>query len=164
MKGDLAAQYREMHKKPYFTGKQTKRKSEVIGELIRDTGARTILDYGSGKGSAYINGRRSEWGEDVHITCYDPYYPPFSTKPLGVFGGVICVDVLEHIPEEDLASVLEEIDKHASRFVYLLIDTRPAKKNLPDGRNCHLTIRPREWWDNLVSEYFKNRLLRVEYD
>lgn len=141
---DLIEQYRMMHEAGHFPGHSLKKHLENIEYLIRKTGSKTVLDYGCGKALAYVDGVHRPW--DIKISLYDPAVPKFSEKPVGKFDGVICTDVLEHIPEEDVAGVLREIFSYSNKFVFLSICTRKAKKTLPDGRNCHLTVRSEQWW------------------
>jgi hypothetical protein len=104
-----------------FPGQSLPKEAPRIKRLIKLTGARTILDYGAGKGQQYLPLRitdeaeridypdiRSFWGVD-DIRCYDPGYQPFTQLPTGKFDGVICTDVLEHCPEEDIAWILDEL-------------------------------------------------------
>ena len=79
-------------------------------------------------------------------TLYDPAVDEFSAKPRGKFDGVICTDVAEHVPEDEVDVFLSDVFSHARKFVFITICTRPAKKLLPDGRNCHLTVKPATWW------------------
>lgn len=81
---------------------------------------------------------------------YDPGVPEFSEKPHKTFDGVICCDVLEHIPEEDVQSVLYDIFRYANKFVMLQIFLGPSKKILPDGRNAHLTQQTPLWWKEQI--------------
>lgn len=133
---------------------------QVIKQVVDRFGPRTLLDYGAGKGMLYgppITIEDTEypsvnayWGvEDV--TCYDPGYEPFNELPKGRFDGVICTDVLEHIPEEDLPWILEELFAYARVFVFGNIANYPARKHLPNGENAHCTIKPRSWWDALIA-------------
>jgi hypothetical protein len=138
-----------------------------VKQLVRDTGARTILDYGSGKGRQYeprevrgddgstFSDLRTYWGVDA-VTCYDPAYSKFSTLPQEVFDGVICTDVLEHCPEEDLPWILEEIFSYARLFVFANVACYPAGKRLPTGENAHCTVRDVEWWKDLITQIAKS--------
>jgi hypothetical protein len=162
---ELIALYREMHvsgarnltlaPEHTFDGKSLPRHALGIAALIQATGARTLLDYGSGKaskyeplpdaqGSAPMKGP-SSWG-DVRVTCYDPGHAPFSRLPDEKFDGVICTDVLEHIPEEDIPWVVDQIFERASRFVYASVSCYPARKSLPNGQNAHCTVKDPRWW------------------
>jgi hypothetical protein len=132
-----------------------------IKRWIERTGARTILDYGAGKGMQYrpqkivVGGRQvadgvAEYWDVDEVRCFDPGYTPHSTLPHGQFDGVICTDVLEHCPEEDLPWILDEIFGYARRFVYLNVACYPARKTLPNGENAHITVRSPQWWHALV--------------
>ncbi len=129
-----------------------------IRALIITTKSTTLLDYGSGKGQQYdpldppsrerLGGADSVldyWGVE-EVRCYDPNYEPYSKLPTDRFDGVICTDVLEHCPEEDVGWILEEIFGYARRFVFAVVACYPANKKLPDGSNAHCTIRPTQWW------------------
>jgi hypothetical protein len=144
-----------------FDGHSLRKETERIKRLVTLTGAQTILDYGSGKGLQYDpkpiviegegewDGVIDYWGVD-EVTCYDPAYPPYSELPHGTFDGVVSTDVLEHCPEEDIEWILREIFSYADRFVYLAIACYPARKLLPNGENAHCTIRPPEWWKDML--------------
>ena len=84
------------------------------------------------------------WG--VTVTCYDPAYEPFSRIPVGTFDGVICTDVLEHCPEQDIPWILSELFSFARRFVFANVACYPAMKHLPNGENAHCTVRSADWW------------------
>jgi hypothetical protein len=133
-----------------------------IRDLVRDTGADTVLDYGCGKGQAYESaaiplpgeaapGRIIDYWDLDEIRCYDPCYPPHSTLPDGQFDGVICTDVLEHCVEDDLPWIVGELFGYARRFVFAGIASYAAKAHLPNGDNAHITIRPPEWWRDLFA-------------
>jgi hypothetical protein len=145
-----------------------------IKEHVLRTAARTLLDYGSGKGQQYqpMTVRldsgdawpsiQAYWGVDS-VTCYDPSYAPFSQLPQGQFDGVICTDVLEHCPEEDMPWILDEIFRYSRQFVFANVACYPAKKRLPSGENAHCTIRPRAWWEALLVEV-SDRYPQVEWE
>ena len=135
-----------------------------IKQWIERTGARTILDYGAGKGLQYrphkvlLNGAHvadgiAEYWDVDEVRCFDPGYAPHSARPEGRFDGVICTDVLEHCPEEDLPWILDEIFGYAKSFVYLNVACYPARKTLPNGENAHVTVRSPEWWRKLVEQH-----------
>jgi hypothetical protein len=167
---ELARQYREMHvegerflgipAERTFPGLSLPQQAGRIKRLVDAAAARNILDYGSGKGRQYelrnvrgTDGRIHEsiqdfWDVDF-VHCYDPCYEPFSKLPSGRFDGVICTDVLEHCPEEDLAWIVDELFGYAERFVFANVACYPAKKRLPTGENAHCTIKPLAWWREL---------------
>jgi hypothetical protein len=161
----LIAMYQTMHQEgspdvgrppeKTFSGKSLGEHVGRIGAMIRESGTKTLLDYGSGKALYYAPypgeaeesrfKSQKEWG-DTRVTCYDPGYEPFSGPVESKYDGVICTDVLEHITEEDIPWVLDKLFAHARHFVYAVAACYPAKKLLPDGQNAHCTIQPPEWW------------------
>lgn len=140
-----------------FAGKMLIQHAPGIKEMIARTGARTILDYGAGKGGGYLRRdiklRSGEtvpsiedyWGT-TEIRCYDPGHAPFSALPEGRFDGVICTDVLEHITAPDVPWIVDEMFSYATKFVYANVACYPAVKFLPNGENVHCTIREPAWW------------------
>jgi tetratricopeptide (TPR) repeat protein len=143
-----------------FQGTSFAPQAHRIRSLIARTGARTILDYGSGKGSQYewrdfelpgvgrIASMQSYLGVDA-IHCYDPCFPPHSVLPQGRFDGVVASDVLEHYPEEDLEWIIAELFSYANRFVFANVANYPARKTLPNGENAHVTQRAPKFWQDL---------------
>ena len=79
------------------------------------------------------------WNID-DVFLYDPGVKDFAKYPKKKADGVICVDVVEHIPENDVIKFIEELFKLANKFVFIVIACYPAKKTLPDGRNVHLSL------------------------
>lgn len=168
---ELVAQYRQMHEegerflkiaaRDTFSGESLPMQAARVKRLIDATGATSILDYGSGKGRQYElrsvklpDGAVAEsivdyWGVD-YVHCYDPAYAPLSKLPEGRFDGVIATDVLEHCPEQDLAWIVDELFGFASRFVFANVVCDAARKRLPNGENAHCTIKPAEWWIELL--------------
>jgi hypothetical protein len=146
-----------------FPGASLPKEAARIKRLIKQTGAKTILDYGAGKGQQYFPRRmvdsdegidypdiKSFWGVD-EIRCYDPAYSPFTQLPSGKYDGVICTDVLEHCPEEDIPWIVDELFGFAERFVYANVACFPARKRLPSGGNAHCTIKPVRWWEEQLT-------------
>lgn len=183
----LVAMYREMHAEgekflgipaeKTFPGQSLPPHALAIKALISRLGARTLLDYGSGKGKQYqpmqiadADGKTFAsipelW--NTQVTCYDPAYTPFSELPKGKFDAVVSTDVLEHVPEEDAEWVVDEIFSYANKFVYTNVACYAAAKRLPNGENAHATIRPIEWWKEVFARASKKHgdipwLLQVE--
>jgi FkbM family methyltransferase len=147
-----------------FPGTSLAKHVPRIKRLIERTGARTILDYGAGKGLQYrpqkvvVDGEHvadgiGEYWDVDEVRCFDPGYAPHSALPEGKFDAVVSTDVLEHCPEEDLPWILDEIFGYADRFVYLNVACFPARKTLPNGENAHITVRPPQWWRELVGAH-----------
>ena len=144
-----------------FPGQSLPPHAGRIKQMLQKFGASTLLDYGCGKGLQYQPMKVSVSGVgdfdsipafwDVSVTCYDPGYAPHSTYPEGDYDAVICTDVLEHCPEEDIPWIVGELFRFANKMVYANIACYPAQKTLPNGENAHVTIQPVDWW----KEYFR---------
>jgi len=149
--GYLAEQYRQLHQDPNrYRGRLQPYFVTEIKELVRRHKAKTLLDYGSGKGEQYeVLHQHAAWG--IKPKCYDPGYPPFASKPINSFDGVICTDVMEHIPPNHVRWSVRDVLTYARKFAFFCIFTEPAKATLPDGRNAHLTIQSDRWWLDVLS-------------
>lgn len=146
---DLIDYYRETHSRRVY-GTSSVKYIRYLRPWIRLRNPRSILDYGCGQ-SLFLD--VLDIGNDVHLLRYDPAIPDFDTLPAEPADLLINIDVLEHIPEDDIDTVLSEM-KTACRDAILVIDTVPAKHTLPDGRNAHLTIRPADWWQKRIENIF----------
>ena len=145
--------YRQMHSQGHFPGHSTKKYSGIIKGLVQKYDAKTLLDFGSGKGMQYDEQKlHEEWGIPKP-TLYDPAVKGIESLPnaLRPFDGVICCDVLEHLEGKELAAAVFDASIRAKKFVFFAISTRAAKKTLPDGRNAHLTIQSPDWWQGFVT-------------
>jgi hypothetical protein len=170
---ELQAMYRRMHQQgeeflgvapgETFPGFSLDAQLGRIKALIAQTGADTVLDYGCGKGRQYEPrpikdadggvwpGVIDYW--DVgEVVCYDPCYEPYNKLPQGKFDGVICTDVLEHCPEQDLPWIIAELFGYATHFVFANVACFPARKRLPNGENAHCTIQPAGWWARMLRQ------------
>ena len=148
---NVIAQYRAMHEsQKMFRGSSIKGHIEAIQDLVAHHKPTSLLDYGCGKGAQYSEWRvQDAWG-GLTPACYDPGVPGIDAKPTGRFDGVLCTDVMEHVPPESVEAVFGEAIAYGEKFAFFCIYTEPSRKFLPDGRNCHLTCQPARWWVDLA--------------
>lgn len=153
----LASQYRIIHEDPKrYRGNLQPYFINQITDLVQRRKARTLLDYGSGKGNQYHEHQQhNAWG-GILPHCYDPGVPAYSIKSTASFDGVICTDVMEHIPTTHVDWVLRDVCAYANKFAFFCIFTDSAKAKLPDGRNAHLTIKEPWWWNALFLTVLKD--------
>lgn len=172
---ELLSYYRNMHSQGYtrvvngesvytsaadaFPGNELPNYVRPVRALIRGTGARTILDYGAGKGmqytwpvdvdGAHFHSVQQYWGVD-RIEMYEPALPGRDRLPSQPLDAVVCTDVLEHIPESDIPWIVDEMFSFARRFVFASVACYPAMARLPSGENAHCTVRSPAWWEGLL--------------
>lgn len=158
--GDMIEAYRQLHANPkYFRGTSGIKHRDKIGHLCRKhlvvchRDEPRLLDFGCGKGHQYLVARvHLDWGDGrtpLLPYCYDPGVPGLDKPPEenAPYDGVICTDVLEHVPEEQVPAFLDRLLSFHPKFVFTSISLSPAKnKTLPDGRNVHVCVKPRSWW------------------
>jgi len=145
----LIDDYRILHAANAFTGMTIAVFAEPVLKLIAYHGAHSILDYGSGKGLAWQEVERlKKYKEKLEVKLYDPGIEELAEKPKGTFDAVVCMDVVEHIPEDELEMTLAEIFNYADRLVIATFCARGSRKKLPStGQDVHITQKPRLWWE-----------------
>ena len=113
---DLYKKYHHEHA-GYGNGGGLKFYLNHIVDLVHDTKSKTLLDYGCGKAEGYFKYKHHKhWG--IMPELYDPAITQFNKLPDGPFDGVICFDVLEHIPEEEIPETIKNIFDRANKFVF----------------------------------------------
>lgn len=149
----LIDQYRVMHAQGHFKGLSVLKFADEIGALCQQYGCKTMLDYGAGQGHQYMppHSLDKKWG--ANVTMYDPAVQGLDVLSPGPFDCVICTDVLEHVPLLELSALFENVFARAKMFAFFTVCTRGAKKHLPNGQNCHVTIMPMDWWDEEIRKF-----------
>jgi hypothetical protein len=153
----ISEEYRALNRKLHESidfGSSGHKYAKDVMALVEEIGSRDVLDYGAGKGTLAAK-------LPFPIAEYDPSVPGLeeSAEPADV---VVCTDVLEHIEPECLDDVLSDLRRVTRNTAYFVIATRPALKELPDGRNAHLIQESLEWWSAKLAERFE--LVRVKPD
>lgn len=150
----LAATQRFHTKNKGFSGRFLLRYLDDVTRLTSDLNARTMLDYGCGRGEQYECAYLLKPGEPPltiqehlrleSIAKFDPGYPPFADDPVGKFDLVICTQVLGSIPISDLPWVLDKMAGYASKGVYIaeVLCAAPRKQ-----LHAHLAGKMPHGWD-----------------
>jgi hypothetical protein len=148
--GDLVSkgyrgQLTALHKSKRW-GADGKKHADRVLDYYRQIEGKTLLDYGCGEET--LAAALKPLG--VRVSGYDPGMPGKEgmPKPCDL---VVCTDVLEHIEPDKLLAVIDHIHALTLKNAYIQIATRPAKTDLPDGRNAHLIIRPTTWWEDVIT-------------
>ena len=135
-----------------------------IQEIIKTNNCNSLLDFGCGKAFLYKNKFKigdkeftnlSDFWNLQNIYLYDPGLEEYSDYPKGKYDGIICTDVVEHIPENDILNFIDELFKLSNKFIFVVIATMPASKYFDDGKNIHLSLKDQEEWKKIFLEFKK---------
>ena len=132
----------------------------MVAEIVNRMEVTHLLDYGCGAG---VNLSRELQGKIKHrltYQAYDPAVPRYSKAPLPA-QMVACIDVLEHIEPEFIDAVLDDLTRLTEGIIFATVDTGPAKKTLPDGRNAHILQQPLKWWFPKLEARFDVQTVQV---
>jgi len=124
--------------------------------LLQKESYNDILDYGAGHGTF-----ATSLPQQYQVTEYDPGFAEKENNNIPR-NFVVCCDVLEHIEPDMLESVLDDLQRCMLDKGYFVISCRPAAKILSDGRNAHLIVEDRSWWQQKLSVRFN--LLQESWD
>lgn len=156
----ISESYKEQNKQLHSAGTYGISGYKLAGEvmeLCKALNTRDVLDYGCGQ-------RTLEAALTFPIKNYDPCIPGVDAPPEPA-DIVVCGDVLEHIEPVCLDAVLDDLKRVTRKVGLFVIDTRPAKKTLPDGRNAHLIQEPAEWWfPKLFARFKVVQFTQVEFE
>jgi hypothetical protein len=140
---DYRKMQQELHRNPNY-GVASVQFAALVADVVKQTGAAELLDYGAGKGR--LGAALDELLErplDIHH--YDPAIPQWADRPEPC-KLVACIDVLEHIEPDLIDNVLDDLKRVTAGVGVFTVHTKPAVKVLLDGRNAHLIQKPPEWW------------------
>lgn len=125
---------------------------ELVAEQLVLCNPGSVLDYGCGKG--WMGDALARYAP---VAYYDPAIPGRDTLPAPA-DFVVCNDVLEHIEPDKIESVLGHLSHVTKRALFANIVLREARRQtLPDGRNPHVLVRPRQWWREMLGRWFDVR-------
>lgn len=117
---------------------------KIVEKFIAEYKPSTLLDFGCGKGGLIAT--ISKLHPEISVAGYDPGNVEFQTLPSNAVDVVVSTDAIEHIEPAHLSQTLKTIGNLMLRCGCFRIACYPAKKNLPDGRNAHLIVKPPAWW------------------
>ena len=152
-------QQRKLHENPTY-GIASLSFAPLIAELIRETGCKSISDYGAGK-QRLLEGLKEVGVEPLSYFPYDPVFPEYGEPKSADL--VCCIDVLEHIEPELIDNVILELSNICTNLGFFSIHMGPAAKTLIDGRNAHLIQKPTSWWLGKLINYFEVLHLQTHY-
>jgi len=152
-------------------GDDCKNYHNQIRFLMDKYNAKTVLDYGCGKGRQYEEFASYGLPDyqvsepmtfDTRINAesvykFDPCVEKFDIEPLGQqFDAVICTQVLGGIPDADMPWLRDKLMNYATKFVFIglhSVDIPPkSKKRMYDARyvNYNRTV---EWYQDQFKDW-----------
>lgn len=137
----------ELHARHGGYGSKGRSWAPRVATLALELQARTLLDYGCGKGSlAVALAQIPEFAAaGVLVAEYDPAIPGKDAAPAPA-DLVVCTDVLEHVEPECIDDVIADLERLTLKACLVAVACRPGKRVLADGRPDHLTVEPPAWW------------------
>ena len=152
-------------------GDDCKNYHHQIRVLMDKYNAKTVLDYGCGKGRQYINllpyGLLNDQVTEPmtfqtrinaeSVYKFDPCVKDFEIEPLGQkFDAVICTQVLGSIPDVDMPWLRDKLMNYATKFVFIGLHKpdKPvkSKKRMYDP-NWITYPRSIEWYQEQFSNW-----------
>lgn len=134
--------YDQLHEEDQQYGDESARHLPWALKHIEQTGSKTVLEYGCGKGTL-VDELRAR-GVEAH--GWDPAVKRFR-GPVEPADLVVCTDVLEHIEPKYLSATLRDIRKKTLKRAIFVIALRYDRTHtLPDGTNPHKLVCPYTWW------------------
>ena len=167
---ELIEAYKHLHEdETKFTGISIIPFVIDLYNIIQYNKCKSLLDYGCGKAVGYtkkfkdIDPKKkipnfnvplhTYWGVE-DLSLYDPGTLEYPTLPSKKSDLVLCTDVLEHIPEDDLDWIIREIFSLANTTVFLNVSCQLAKKTFTSGKykgeNVHVSVFDHSWWLNKI--------------
>lgn len=126
--------------------------------FARSLRAKTILDYGCGKGT--LRSAILEKKPFLVVDNYDPGMPEWSVLPPGPYDLVTCTHVLEHVEPAELDETLRVLDSRMAKGGFFVIPHGPARAVLLDGRNAHLIQESWDWWHEKLKQVWSDVRMR----
>ena len=114
-------------------------------------GVKTILDYGCANGKFKVFMTKHK--KHLSVSEYDPGIIGKDTPPKPA-DYVVCCDVMEHVEENFLDSVMNHLKSLILKGGFFNISTKDAVTILSDGTNAHKIVKDGNWWVDIFKKYF----------
>jgi len=162
----------------WYKGKRSFLRETFADKLIKIFQPTLILDVGCGPGNTLRRLLRLK--RDAYAIEYSPWIIANRLKDLKQisrvkegsitqiphfddrFDLVLCTEVLEHIPPEDVSQGIQELIRVCNKYIVCTICSKPsplddpAKLDKPEDLKdlkAHATVRPIEWWLSLFKSH-----------
>jgi SAM-dependent methyltransferase len=75
---------------------------------------------------------------------------------LPAYGAIYCIDVMEHIPEEKVDAVIDNLADRWNKIAIFQIAMFQDRFGEMIGERLHLTVKTKDWWERKIQRRFKN--------
>lgn len=163
---DYVGMYKRVHSEPewnpkkkiygYGDGKCVYDRWKHIRHAFTGLKIESLLDFGAGKAAHHFHLNMYEDKFNItDVTLYDPAIPEYCTLSDDTYDAVICADVMEHIPEDNVDHVIEQVNSRANKVAFYVISANLTSTVLPNGENAHITRMPASWWKEKIMKHAK---------
>lgn len=164
-KGDthdyFVEQYKEMHTKGYtgaYRISPTYSSRDSIKKDIEKYECKTLLDFGCAQAVHWTETDLQDHFGIEELVLYDPAIEKYNNLPDNKFDAVFCVDVMEHIPEDSIDYIVNQVVNRAEKLAYFKITVALASTYLPDGQNVHISVHDSQWWRDRIAKHKREGL------
>lgn len=146
-------------------GRSAHKRAERISILASTLQVKSILDYGCGRGMFLKQLEKIKWDGlgEIDFQEYDPCVSSRCKLPVSA-DLVVCLDVMEHIERKFLDKVILHLWSLTKRFLLVSISLCEADVCLPDGRNAHLIIESKSWWEDRFKTLLKGNEIILDLE
>ena len=154
--------YIEAYQQPGY--KMGRKRQQHAVDILKTWPAGSYLDVGCGRGEMLDAAKTLNFdpvqGTEIvpslissreDVIEADGMHLPFEDNE---FDYVSMLDVVEHIPDEDIYDVFKELDRVAKHKILLCIANFSHKWK---GYELHINIKPYKEWDEILKREFPNR-------
>jgi 2-polyprenyl-3-methyl-5-hydroxy-6-metoxy-1,4-benzoquinol methylase len=141
-------------------------------KICKEYHVNSILDAGCGTGKATKRFHESGFnieGVDITLSSLDDDILDYSLniefheaclwsiKHLKARDCIYCVDVMEHIPEEKIDAVIDNLANKCNKIaIFQIALFHDGFGPLVGETTLHLTVKPEKWWEERILKRFKN--------
>lgn len=129
-------------------------KIKIVQDWAEDK--KRLLDVGCGRGY-YLTEIKATGLEPSKYLCetdlqsFDVINSDIlSLKTRRKWDGLYCMDVLEHIPHQEINKTIEALSKLAPEAIYGIAN----HSDIYDGVELHLIQEDSDWWESRLSKYY----------
>ena len=167
----------EVTNENHYNGGGFRAVKNEVKQFVDENPGCMLLEYGCGSSLHWHNNVQIDDGMPKTLAHflgenlggfyrYDPFHPIYKLRPPKTkYDCVIVTDVLEHIPVDELPTVLNDIYEHTCSCgkIFFSISTKPSKNCFIDGENTHCTIKKPQWWNKMLKKYIKRKMF-IKYN